>query len=87
MPRRRASLDGSNETGTDPNGGSTERERHGETTAVKDTASGDNLDLLAGEGRLVALDDVDDWKEAGGSANSKSIGQARATYREGSKSR
>lgn len=49
------SLFGQNEAGTDPDGGSAERQSSSERLAVEQTTSGNNLHRLAGQGALAAL--------------------------------
>ena len=63
------------------NGGSTEGESHGDGSTVVDTSSGDDLNLLAGEGRLSTGDEFD----AGGDENRRgdisSVSSSLSTYR------
>lgn len=51
------------EAGTNPDTGSTEHESGGERLAVVDTTGSEDLHRLAGEGRLVALDELDDGRD------------------------
>lgn len=61
-----AGLLAEDEARSDPHTGGAECEHGGERFAAEDTASSDDLDLLAGQGRLVALDHLDGrWDEDG----------------------
>lgn len=59
-------LIGQNEAGTDPDGGGTEHESSGDGVAVEQTTSGDDLDGLAGQRALAALDQLGDGGDEDG---------------------
>lgn len=52
------SLVGQNEASTDPHGGSTEHESSGNRVTVEQTTGSDDLDRLAGQRALLALDQL-----------------------------
>ena len=79
---RSAGLLGVDEPGSDPDAGSAKGKRHGETTAITDTTSGDDDDVLAGEGRLAALADVDDLGDQDRSRDLTSVATALRTLRQ-----
>lgn len=73
-----AGLIGEDEAGADPDGGGAHHEGGGEELAVVDTAGGDDLDGLAGEGGGLALDELDDGGDEHGGGDVTGVAAALA---------